>query len=601
MATIPQLQIPQMGAVSGGADFSPLAALPQIYQKYQQDQANKAAFAAFQQTGDPKALLASGDMNLAQLGINAQNHMDMLRQQALENKRSESHWADEMKYKYKALDQADKPKYHYTTNEWGETEAYKETDNGLERVPLGKAVAEDPAAAATLPGIGGAGAAPGLPPPAARSSFPAPLPSQSAAASFPAPLPSQMPTQANPASFPAPLPSQVQGAVQGAVQGNPVQVAPPPAAPTINPSLGWGGKPVTAPPPPSVPISQSNYSPTPQAAPPLASLAPQNVPAWAQPPQALGTAVGTPQQAAAAPDGEPVPVMSGVKFDDLHKEAEFKPKPVNEQFLAQIEQRNQRIAALVKGVAEGEIDPRTLSQNHGHREFVLGLAKQYDPSFDQGNTAGRFKAKTEFLSGGPNSPASTLVTGATAIGHIYDAFQEQKKLGGTGSFGILNKPINKANETIMDWSSNPDLTRYDATIGKVAEEGTKFYRGTGGTESDIKRDITGMSAAKSPEARVANLAQSATLMMSKVAGLQDRWKNAIGEKAYNEQIAREGGNFILTQENLTKVNEMRSAAGMKPVDMRGREVSAAARAAQLKASGIRDQTELFERLHREGF
>ena len=73
MATIPTLQIPQMGAVSGGADFSPLAQLPQIYQKYQQDQANKTAFAAFQQTGDPRALVNSGDMNLAKLGIDIAN------------------------------------------------------------------------------------------------------------------------------------------------------------------------------------------------------------------------------------------------------------------------------------------------------------------------------------------------------------------------------------------------------------------------------------------------------------------------------------------------------------------------------------------------
>jgi len=74
MATIPTLQIPQMGAVSGGADFSPLAQLPQIYQKYQQDQANKAAFAAFQQTGDPRALIGSGDMNLAKLGAELEQH-----------------------------------------------------------------------------------------------------------------------------------------------------------------------------------------------------------------------------------------------------------------------------------------------------------------------------------------------------------------------------------------------------------------------------------------------------------------------------------------------------------------------------------------------
>src|SRR6478752_6779336 len=90
MATVPQLQIPQMGAVSGGADFAPLAQLGTIYQKARQDEANKAAFATFQQTGDPRALIGSGDMNLAQLGISAQNHMDTLKQQAIENKRADA-------------------------------------------------------------------------------------------------------------------------------------------------------------------------------------------------------------------------------------------------------------------------------------------------------------------------------------------------------------------------------------------------------------------------------------------------------------------------------------------------------------------------------
>jgi hypothetical protein len=89
MATIPTLQIPQMGAVSGGADFAPLAQLGTIYAKARQDEADKQALAAFQQTGDPKALMSSGNMSLAQLGINAQNHLDTLRQQGIENKRAD--------------------------------------------------------------------------------------------------------------------------------------------------------------------------------------------------------------------------------------------------------------------------------------------------------------------------------------------------------------------------------------------------------------------------------------------------------------------------------------------------------------------------------
>jgi hypothetical protein len=59
--------------INSQADFSPLAQLGQVYQKSQQDQANKAAFAAFQQSGDPKALLASGDMSLTKLGLELAN------------------------------------------------------------------------------------------------------------------------------------------------------------------------------------------------------------------------------------------------------------------------------------------------------------------------------------------------------------------------------------------------------------------------------------------------------------------------------------------------------------------------------------------------
>jgi hypothetical protein len=60
--------------INSQADFSPLAQLGPIYQKAQQDAANKAALAAFQQTGDTRALLGSGDMNLAKLGAELEQH-----------------------------------------------------------------------------------------------------------------------------------------------------------------------------------------------------------------------------------------------------------------------------------------------------------------------------------------------------------------------------------------------------------------------------------------------------------------------------------------------------------------------------------------------
>ena len=89
---INQLQIPTSGNINNTVDqsqWTSLANLGNVYQKAQQDAANKAAFAQYQQTGDPKALIGSGDMNLAQLGISAKNHQDALAQQVIENKRAD--------------------------------------------------------------------------------------------------------------------------------------------------------------------------------------------------------------------------------------------------------------------------------------------------------------------------------------------------------------------------------------------------------------------------------------------------------------------------------------------------------------------------------
>ena len=88
---INQLQIPTSGNINNLVDQSQwqsLSNLGNVYQKAQQDAANQQAFSIYQQTGDPKALIGSGDMNLAKLGIEAQNHMDLLKQQGIENTRA---------------------------------------------------------------------------------------------------------------------------------------------------------------------------------------------------------------------------------------------------------------------------------------------------------------------------------------------------------------------------------------------------------------------------------------------------------------------------------------------------------------------------------
>lgn len=110
MAIAP-LQIPQLGAVSGGMDFSPLANLGNVYRQAQQEQQKKEALSALA-GGDPNSLdirplLASGDMSLAQLGINLRNRDQDLQRQGERDKIGDQHWAASYDLQKRSADRAD--------------------------------------------------------------------------------------------------------------------------------------------------------------------------------------------------------------------------------------------------------------------------------------------------------------------------------------------------------------------------------------------------------------------------------------------------------------------------------------------------------------
>jgi hypothetical protein len=110
MAVAP-LQIPQLGAVSGGMDFSPLANLGNVYRQAQQEQQKREALSALA-SGDPskldiRPLLASGDMSLAQLGINLRNRDQDLQRQTERDRVGDQHWAASYDLQKRSADRAD--------------------------------------------------------------------------------------------------------------------------------------------------------------------------------------------------------------------------------------------------------------------------------------------------------------------------------------------------------------------------------------------------------------------------------------------------------------------------------------------------------------
>jgi hypothetical protein len=195
------------------------------------------------------------------------------------------------------------------------------------------------------------------------------------------------------------------------------------------------------------------------------------------------------------------------------------------------------IRETVKKVAAYDMDPRTLIGRGGqYRNAVMAAVSKYAPDFDEGQYSTRKAAMKEFNAGGPNAPASMITSGRTAIGHADKLLALSEKVGGPDDMGMANGAANGLNALKLSMNQNPDGKAYNALLSKFVEEGTRFYRGTGGNEADLQRDLANLSLANSKDARAAALQTLVGALQSKIAAYDGRWHTAMGDTGWRKAI-----------------------------------------------------------------
>lgn len=155
---------------------------------------------------------------------------------------------------------------------------------------------------------------------------------------------------------------------------------------------------------------------------------------------------------------------------------------------------------------------------------ILADAHRADPSYD----ANRFAVRKEFESGGNASPANVITAGTTALQHLGQLMDKARALGTIGNAGVANMPANMVRNAYLNLKQDPRVAGFNAVRDKFVEEATRFYRGIGGAEADIKREIDALNAAQSPQQLQEVIQTQAHLMASKVNALQDRWRKTMG-------------------------------------------------------------------------
>lgn len=207
------------------------------------------------------------------------------------------------------------------------------------------------------------------------------------------------------------------------------------------------------------------------------------------------------------------------------------------------------MAGTTRGLAHYKIDPGSLSTKGGHRERMLGAAMRYDPEYDQAAYKARAAAIKEFTSGGPASPAAQITAGNTALQHLKSLLQAAEDLKQRPEMlqSLANQDIRVIsplaaklqNATIEGTSKGVPLVRFRDAGNHYSEEVTKFYSAGGGSEAEKSRALRVINPDLSIHELRAALREEAELMSGKVNELQDRYKTALGPKAW--LTALEGG------------------------------------------------------------
>ncbi len=178
-------------------------------------------------------------------------------------------------------------------------------------------------------------------------------------------------------------------------------------------------------------------------------------------------------------------------------------------------------ANLVKALAEGRQQfPGGSALRAPYWQNMLNAVAKYDPSFDAVNYNARSKTRAAFSSGKEAGQVNAL---NTVIGHLDGLSQAADALQNSNS-PLYNSIANRLSKAV----GKPQVTNFDTIKKAVADEVTKVWRQTGGTEADIQAAQANLDAANSPAQLSGAIATYGELLESKLGALKDQYRQGMG-------------------------------------------------------------------------
>jgi hypothetical protein len=179
--------------------------------------------------------------------------------------------------------------------------------------------------------------------------------------------------------------------------------------------------------------------------------------------------------------------------------------------------------AMIKALDEGRMQfPGSFALKTPYWQQRLSWVAQYDPNFDQVNYNSRAATRKDFTSG---KSAQQINAINTAIGHLSQLSDLADALHNK-DWNAYNSIANSM-MTEFGWTGKTD---YDTVLGRVAPEITRVWRGTGGNESDIKRDIDTLNSSRAGGQIHGSIANLGDMLKSKIDSSAEQYAQGMGTK-----------------------------------------------------------------------
>lgn len=177
---------------------------------------------------------------------------------------------------------------------------------------------------------------------------------------------------------------------------------------------------------------------------------------------------------------------------------------------------------LIKSIADGKIDPKTLSTKGGHREDVLKKVAQYRSDYNQAKYAVYSAVQKDFTSG---KAANNVTAINTAIGHMGTLGELASALENKDTI-VINKIVN----TVRNQLGDPRVNNEKTAASALGSEIMRVFRQVGASEKEQKDWESKYADFASPGQSKGALATGGHLLKSRIEALDDQWKRGMDSK-----------------------------------------------------------------------